>query len=139
MLHDQVEWVGCDRFCFWDISKERDQILLFYIDLSVDKLLMTLQSDIQFKWDLHQKVAFSSGVKITESKFFYMGLIFPDRVTCDAIKQNESQLEKEEKNTVIISIICPNFRAILCWKPHPNWAYGSGDMAIFVMLKTIKY
>ena len=31
MWHDQEEWVGCRRYCFWDIGKNSVQILLFYI------------------------------------------------------------------------------------------------------------
>ena len=36
-------------------------------------------------------------------------------------------------------IVFINIRAILCWKPHQNWTYGSKDIAILVMLKIIKY
>ena len=35
MWHDQEEWVGCWRCCFWDIGKNRVQIPLFYIALAL--------------------------------------------------------------------------------------------------------
>ena len=34
MWHDQEEWVGCRRCCFWDIGKSSVQILLFHIVFS---------------------------------------------------------------------------------------------------------
>ena len=30
-------------------------------------------------------------------------------------------------------------RAIFRWKPHQNWTFGSRDIIILVLLKTIKY
>ena len=39
---------------------------------------------------------------------------------CDAIKQNESELEYNE-NPVFNCIICPIVRAIFWWNPHQNW------------------
>ena len=33
---------GCCRYCFWDIGKERFQVPLFYIGISIDKLFITL-------------------------------------------------------------------------------------------------
>ena len=42
MWHDQREWVGYRRYCFWDIGKESIQIPLFYIVFSVYILLTTL-------------------------------------------------------------------------------------------------
>ena len=40
---------------------------------------------------------------------------------------------------VFIFIVFLNFRAIPRWIPHQNRAYSSRDIAILVMLKTIKY
>ena len=53
-------------------------------------------------------------------------------------KQNESELDK---NPIIFlnSIVCYICRAIFCSKPHQNWTYGSRNMVILVLLKTIKY
>ena len=62
--YDQGDWVRCRRYCFWDIGKERGQICLFYIVFSTDKLLITLQPDIQFLWGLHQNVVFLSCQKM---------------------------------------------------------------------------
>ena len=59
-------------------------------------------------------------------------------VKCDAIKQNESELEKN-KNTIFICITHSDIRPILCWKPDQNWAYDSRDIAILVRFKTMKY
>ena len=51
----------------------------------------------------------------------------------DAIKQNESELEKYE-NKVFISIASFDLRAVLCWKLHHNWTFSSWDMCILVLL-----
>ena len=53
--------------------------------------------------------------------------------------QSSKMSLNKNKNSVFIFLACPNFRAISCWKPHQDWAYGSRDIAILVMLKTIKY
>ena len=42
MWHDQEEWVGGQRYCFWDIGKNSVKILLFYIVFSMDKWFITL-------------------------------------------------------------------------------------------------
>ena len=42
LWHDQVEWVGCRKYCFWDIGKNSVQIPLFYIVFSIDKFVITL-------------------------------------------------------------------------------------------------
>ena len=42
MWHEQEEWVGCRRYCFWDIGINSVQILLFYIVFSIYKLFITL-------------------------------------------------------------------------------------------------
>ena len=55
---------------------------------------------------------------------------------CDAIKQNESELEKKLN---LFFIVCHHLGAISCWKPHQNWTFGARDIAISVMSKTIKY
>ena len=55
------------------------------------------------------------------------------------ISSKMSLNSKNIKTQVFILIIYYNFRPKLCWKPHKNWAYGSRDIAILVMLKTIKY
>ena len=60
------------------------------------------------------------------------------KIKCDAIKQNESELEKNN-NSVFSFIVCHNVRAISHWNPHQNWTYGSRDITMLVMLKTIKY
>ena len=54
-------------------------------------------------------------------------------ITSDAIKQIKSEFECNE-NLIGHSIVCFHVR-----KTHPNWAYGSRDIAILVMLKTSKY
>ena len=59
MWHDQGECVGCRRYGFWDIGKERGQIMLLYIVFSVDKLIITWLPD-NWLWGLNQNVAFSS-------------------------------------------------------------------------------
>ena len=61
-----------------------------------------------------------------------------NRDICDAIKQNESELEKN-KNTDFSFSVGLNNRAIFCRKPDENWTYGSRDIAISVILKTMQY
>ena len=66
------------------------------------------------------------------------GIAMSNATNCDAIKQNESELE-QNKNYFFIFIVCHHFRAISCWKHHQNWTFGSRDIAISVMSKTMKY
>ena len=54
-------------------------------------------------------------------KYIYI-FKFDVEVKCDAIKQNESELENT-KNSLFIFIVFLHVRAIPHWKPHNNWAY----------------
>ena len=66
-----------------------------------------------------------------------MNTILTGYMWCD-LKQNESELEYNE-NPVFNCNICPILRAIFWWNPHQNWTFGSRDISILVLLKTIKY
>ena len=88
MWHDQEEWVGCRRCCFWDTGKNRVQIPLFYIVFSIVISCITLLPDIQLQWDLHPNEAFWSYEKVMKEnrnwnvrQVIHFGLISLDHVT----------------------------------------------------------
>ena len=45
----------------------------------------------------------------------------------------------KKKITDFHFIVCLISPTMFCWKPHQNWTYGSRDITISVMIKTIKY
>ena len=74
----QKEWGGRWRYCFWVIGKERDQILLFYIVFSTNKLLR-YPNQIS---NLYGILKLSGGgVKNSKLNIFNMWLISLDHVT----------------------------------------------------------
>ena len=77
-----------------------------------------------------------SGLKVMSQclvNMWYMDIV----CTCDAIKQNESELER--KSRLQNCIVCLSLWAIFCWKHHQIWTYGSRVVAILVLIKTINY
>ena len=85
-----------------------------------------------FVWDVGvcvDDIRFSLLLKIIQCRF----------IICDAIKQNESDLGKNE-NLVLNCIICPIlFRAMLWGKSHTNWGkiQSKLKLIIYCILKSI--
>ena len=58
LWHGQGEWVGCREYWFWVSGIKRWQILMFFINLKLQKMFVSPQPDVRLRWGLDQNVAF---------------------------------------------------------------------------------
>ena len=82
MWHDQGEWFGYRKYCFWDLGKERVQISLFYVVLKIAHNSITRYPILTgFASTCSISEVPESGAKISILKIFDMWIISLDRVT----------------------------------------------------------